>query len=97
VENSKSGRLSAETLAAQVFSWATEDVTRLNAFMAQTGAAPADLVRDINSPAFLGRVLDWLLTDDAMIRDFCDSRGLPYTAPMQARQRLPGGDVWNWT
>ena len=97
VENSKNGRKSAEALAAEVFSWVTEEADRLNAFMAMTGASPADLVREINSPAFLGRVLDWLLTDDAMIRDFCDSRGMAYTEPMAARRLLPGGDVWNWT
>ncbi len=97
MEKSASGRKSAETLAAQVFSWATEDADRLNAFMAMTGASPADLVRNITSPAFLGTVLDFLLTDDAMIKDFCDTRGLPYTAPMQARAMLPGGEIWNWT
>lgn len=91
------GQKGAETVAAEAFSWLTEDVERLNAFMAMTGASPADLVREINSPAFLGRVLDWLLTDDALIRDFCDSRGLPYAVPLQARQLLPGGDVRNWT
>ena len=97
VENSGAGRKAAETLAAQVFSWATEDAERLNAFMAMTGAAPADLVANITAPGFLGTVLDFLLTDDAMIRDFCDTRGLPYTAPMQARALLPGGQSWNWT
>ncbi len=97
MEKSASGRKSAETLAAQVFSWATEDADRLNAFMAMTGASPADLVRNITSPAFMGTVLDFLLTDDAMIKDFCDTRGLPYTAPMQARAMLPGGEIWNWT
>jgi Protein of unknown function (DUF3572) len=97
VEKSASGRKSAETLAAQVFSWAADDADRLNAFMAMTGASPADLVRNITSPAFLGTVLDFLLTDDAMIKDFCDTRGLPYTAPMQARSMLPGGESWNWT
>lgn len=87
----------AESLAAQVFSWVTEDVERLNAFMAMTGASPADLVRNISSAAFLGTVLDYLLTDDALIKDFCDTRGLPYTGPMQARALLPGGESWNWT
>jgi hypothetical protein len=97
VENTRNGQKAAETLAAQVFSWATEDAERLNAFMMMTGAAPADLVRNITSPGFLGTVLDFLLTDDVMIKDFCDTRGLPYTAPMQARAMLPGGDSWNWT
>lgn len=97
VENSSNGRKTAEALAAEVFSWLTEDVDRLNTFMGTTGASPADLVRSINTPAFLGTVLDFLLTDDQMIKDFCDTRGLPYTAPMQARAALPGGDSWNWT
>lgn len=97
VENSGIGRKAAETLAAEVFSWLTEDADRLNAFMAMTGAAPADLVRNINTPSFLGTVLDFLLTEDALIRDFCDARGAAYTAPMQARALLPGGESWNWT
>ena len=62
VENVKNARKSAETLAAQAFSWVAEDVDRLNAFMAMTGAAPADVVRNITQPAFLGTVLDYLLT-----------------------------------
>lgn len=97
MEKSTTGRKAAETLAAEVFSWLTEEVDRLNAFMAMTGAAPADLVRNINEGGFLGTVLDFLLTDDAMIKDFCDARGRAYTAPMQARALLPGGESWNWT
>lgn len=97
VENSGNGRKAAELLAAEAFSWITEESSRLNEFMAMTGAAPADLVRNITSGSFLGTVLDFLLTNDAMIKDFCDSRGLAYTAPMQSRALLPGGESWNWT
>ena len=97
VENLQSGRKSAETLAAQAFSWLAGDVERLNAFMAMTGAAPADLVRNITSAAFLATVLDFILTEDSLVMGFCDSVNLPYTAPMQARAQMPGGDTWNWT
>ncbi|MEO8242842.1 MAG: DUF3572 domain-containing protein [bacterium] len=97
MENAANGRILAETLAAQAFSWVAEDVDRLNAFMVMTGAAPADLVRSVSSPAFLGTVLDYILTEDALVKDFCDARGFPYTAPMQARGLLPGGDTWHWT
>lgn len=65
--------------------------------MAMTGAAPADMVRNATSPAFLGTVLDYILTEDRLVIAFCDSRSLPYTAPMQARGLLPGGESWNWT
>ena len=97
VDNSGNGRNAAETLAAQAFSWVAEDVERLNAFMAMTGAAPADIVRNANSAAFLGTVLDYILTEDQLVIAFCDSCKLPYTAPMQARGLLPGGQSWNWT
>lgn len=97
MEKSQTGRKSAETLAARAFSWVAEDADRLNAFMAMTGAAPADMLRNAASPAFLGTVLDYILTEDAIVIGFCDSCDLPYTAPMQARALLPGGEIWNWT
>lgn len=97
VKNSENAQKLAETLAAQAFSWLADDADRLNAFMAMTGAAPVDLVRNIATPTFLGTVLDYILTDDQIVKDFCDARGFAYTAPMQARAMLPGGDVWNWT
>ena len=96
-ENGGSARKSAETLAAQALSWLSDDGPRLNDFMVMTGATPADLVRSIAEPEFLGRVLDYLLSEDNLVKAFCDSVALPYTAPMQARALLPGGDVWNWT
>jgi hypothetical protein len=97
VENTGNGRIAAETLAAQAFSWLADDAERLNAFMGMTGAAPADLVRSVASAAFLGTVLDYILTDDALVKEFCDACGFPYTAPMQARGALPGGEMWHWT
>ncbi len=97
LETLQNGQKSAETLAAQALAWVAEDVNRLGAFMAMTGAAPADLARNIGQPAFLASVLDFLLTEDALVIGFCDTRGLPYTAPMQARAALPGGMPWHWT
>lgn len=97
MENAQNRRKSAETLGAQAFSWVADDTDRLNAFMMMTGAAPADLVRNVTAPAFLGTVLDYLMTEDALVIAFCDARSLPYTAVMQARAVLPGGETWNWT
>lgn len=97
MEKSQTGRKHAETLAATAFSWVTEDEGRMNAFMAMTGAAPADMVANAASARFLGTVLDYILTEDALVIAFCDSSALPYTAVMQARGMLPGGETWNWT
>ena len=96
-ENFQIARESAETLAAQALSWIADDADRLNSFLAMTGASPADLVRNATQPAFLGRVLDFILTEDSLVIGFCDTRGLAYTVPMQARMALPGGDHWHWT
>lgn len=62
-----------------------------------TGASPADVVKSVTSPAFLGTVLDYILTEDALVIAFCDDRHFPYAAVMQARAVLPGGETWNWT
>ncbi|MBC7740247.1 MAG: DUF3572 domain-containing protein [Candidatus Saccharibacteria bacterium] len=97
MENTPAGRKAAETLAAQAFSWVAEDAGRLNAFMAMTGAGPADVVRNATSARFLGTVLDYILTEDALVIAFCDSQGIPYPLPIQARALLPGGEIWNWT
>lgn len=88
---------SAETLALRVISWLLEDTDRTQGFMAATGATPADLAAQASEPAFLGAVLDYLLSDDSLITGFCDSAGLPYTAPMQARRHLPGFSQMHWT
>ena len=90
-------RSSAETLALRVIFWLLEDADRAQGFLVATGAAPQDLAGSATEPAFLGAVLDHLLSDDALVTGFCDHAGLPYTAPMQARPHLPGFSQMHWT
>lgn len=90
-------RTSAETLALTAISWLLADSDRAQGFMAATGAAPADLATQAQDPHFLGAVLDFVLTEDALVRGFCDAHDLPYTAPMQARAHLPGFSQMHWT
>lgn len=88
---------SAETLALQALAWLAADMDRLGAFLGATGAAPGDLASQAGQPAFLGAVLDHLLTSDDLVRGFCDEQGLAYDRPMRARAALPGGASWHWT
>jgi hypothetical protein len=90
-------RETAETLALQALAWLAEDRARLELFLAETGAAPGDLAARAGDAAFLGAVLDHLLSTDALVMGFCDAEGLAYDRPMRARQALPGGAQWNWT
>lgn len=96
-ENRMSGQETAETLALQALGWLAEDAERLSAFMAATGASPGDLAAQAANATFLGSVLDFLLGEDRLVIGFCDANRLPYTAPLQARQALPGGASWHWT
>ena len=96
-ENMTNERTSAETLALRVISWLLEDADRTQGFLAATGATPADLATQATDAGFLGAVMDFLLSDDALITGFCDAAGLPYTAPMQARPHLPGFSQMHWT
>ena len=92
-----SGQESAETLALKVLGWLAEDRDRLESFMAETGASPADLASQAGDPAFLGAILDHLLGSDALVIGFCRAEGLANDAPMRARAALPGGAQWHWT
>jgi hypothetical protein len=91
------GQEAAETLALRVLAWFLEAEDRRMAFMAATGAQPADLARGAGDPVFLAAVLDVLLGDEQMVRDFCAAHALPLDAPLRARAALPGGQVPHWT
>lgn len=84
------GREQAETLALLALNYITGDEDRLGRFMAATGLAPDDLRAGIGDPAFLAGVLDYLLTDDALVVAFAEDNALEPEAVMTARRRLPG-------
>ncbi|MEW2911371.1 DUF3572 domain-containing protein [Leisingera sp. JC11] len=87
----------AETLALKALAWLAGNDELLPVFLGATGASEADLRAQASEPAFLGSVLDFLTMDDAWVMQFCDSEGLAYELPMQARMSLPGGAQVNWT
>lgn len=87
----------AETLALQALAWLAGREDLVARFLDQTGVTPAELAANAADPQFLGAVLDFLLTEDALVTGFCDACGQPYTAPMLARAALPGGQLPHWT
>ena len=42
-------------------------------------------------------MLDFLLMNDAWVRQFCAAQDLPPDMPFRARQALPGGGEVHWT
>lgn len=87
----------AENIAIQALGWIAGSEELLPQFLASTGATAGDLRQAAAKPEFLGAVLDFLLMDDAWVMGFCDSVGLRYEVPMQARAGLPGGPGPHWT
>ncbi len=87
----------AETLALRALAWLAGQEDLLGVFLGASGMSRDELASRAGEPEFLGSLLDFILMDDAWIRQFCDSEGLGYEAPMQARRALPGGEDINWT
>jgi hypothetical protein len=87
----------AETLAMRALAWLIADDDLLPVFLGSSGVAEQDLRVRVAEPEFLASVLDFLMLDDAWIIRFCDTAGLAYETPMQARAALPGGARMNWT
>ncbi len=90
-------REQAEMIAARALGWLATNGELMPVFLASTGSIAEDLRAQSDNPAFLISILDFLAMDDARIIGFCDAEDLPYEAPMQARQALPGGADIHWT
>ncbi|GFE65421.1 DUF3572 domain-containing protein [Litoreibacter roseus] len=87
----------AEAIAISALGWIAASDEMTGIFLGATGASLGDIRAQIKDPAFQGSVLDFLMMDDAWVREFCDSSGFDYMDPQRARQMLPGGDLPNWT
>ncbi|KAA2316322.1 DUF3572 family protein [Pseudooceanicola sediminis] len=90
-------RDAAEKTALDCLTWLAGNDDLLPVFMGATGLSTDDLRDAATAPEFLGAVLDFVMMDDAWVIAFCDSRGLAYEVPMQARAALPGGEQVHWT
>lgn len=87
----------AQIIALQALGWLAENEELGPIFLGSTGASAADLTAQANDPAFQASVLEFLTMDDAWVVAFCDSAGLDYAAPLQARYALPGAGQVHWT
>ena len=80
----------AKLLAIKALAYLAADADRLGRFLAQTGIGPEELRARAEDPDLLAGILDFLLSDDGMVVDFCRSLEVPPEAPAQARAQLPG-------
>lgn len=87
----------AEETAVAALGWIAADAELLGRFLAISGAAPQDIRARAADPEFLGFVLDFVLSDDALVTGFAAVAGLAPEAVARARAGLPGGDLPAWT
>jgi hypothetical protein len=82
----------AETVAIQALSFLCSEPARLGRFLAETGLGPETLRGAANSPEFLVNVLDFVLGDEAMVKEFARATELTPQTVAAARQALGGPD-----
>ena len=87
----------AQTIALQALAYIASDEDKLAGFMAQTGLSTDELKGRAAEPAFLGGVLDFLLSDEKALVAFCEEENMAPDLPGLARQSLPGGEEVHWT
>ena len=80
----------AETIALMALSYVAERDTVMNQMVAQTGIAPATLHRRASDPELLAGVLDFLLSSETLLLDFCEAKKLSPDVIARVRQKLPG-------
>lgn len=87
----------AEDVAVRALLWLAADDERMGGFLGATGADVADLRKDAQDPAFLGAVLDYILTADESVLEFAATENMAPEMVAMCRQALPGGAQPHWT
>ncbi len=83
----------AEAVAIQALTYIAGDPERLGQFLAVTGIGPAEIRTAASEPGFLVGVLEYLISDEALLTGFATEAGLRPTDPVKALVIL-GGSHW---
>ena len=70
-----------------------EDAHRSQRFLAVTGTTPQQIRSEMDRPEFIAAILDFMMEDEAFLKDFADSQDLNPAAITLARLRLPGAPL----
>lgn len=86
----------AETLALGALTWLAGQPELWERYLAATGAAAEAVAARAADPELLAAVLDFLLTEDAMVLEFARASGMRPEEVLAARRALPGGEALEW-
>jgi uncharacterized protein DUF3572 len=87
---SHDARQVAETVAIQALSYLAAEPARLGRFLAETGLGPETLRGAAKSPEFLVSVLDFVLSDETLVKEFAAAHDLKPRTVGAAREALAG-------
>ena len=88
--NRKDEREWAETLALKALTFVLSDETLRNRFLAISGVLPNAIEDELENPAFLSGVLDFLLANERDLMAFCQAAGHREEDPKKAHWTLVG-------
>lgn len=80
----------AEILALKGLAFLANSDEPLDRFMALSGVGADQLRERADDPEFLAAVMDFLLSDEALLTIFCDNASIDPHDLQMARQALPG-------
>lgn len=87
----------AQILALNALGWMASQDDVLQQFLGVSGTDIETLKLSAGQAETQIAILDFLMMRDDWVQSFCSQENLPYEAPMQARQSLPGGADIHWT
>ena len=82
---------SAEILALKALGFLANSGDAADRFLAASGADPIILQELAGDPEFLAAVVDFLLSDEALLVQFCEAEMLDPRTMHSVRHALPGG------
>ncbi len=87
----------AEILALNALTYLAGLDEEMDRFSSLTGMAQGDIVERASDPEMLAGILEFYLSDEALLTEFCEAFEIPLEDPARARAALPGGDLPHWT
>lgn len=87
----------AEILALQALTYLAGLDEFMDRFSALSGMGPGDMLERASDPDMLAGVLDFFLSDEELLTEFCEAHEIDPEHPAAARRALPGGDLPHWT
>lgn len=83
----------ARDLAARALIFIAQDPDKIGRLLAQSGVGPSDIRERAQDSAFLGGILDHLLSDEALLLEFADWAEIDPISVGVCRHHLPGASI----